>query len=374
MTFDEFKALALNPPRYQGRTICKLDVYGFPDEWIDGSGHYNLLRSYSSYYVSCGDALNDMPRVYDSVCKTGLNIYCSFIYEIPTGIDMRFQKCTRVVAYDSECNLIDQTLCAFPCGINDEEYETFRGRDQNMIRFKPGDMVEVMTLFAESEPSIDTAIITKTPRTIEESWNLFEVLEELFVDGMESDEYSYLIGEHWKNGYNSSAPSYLIFKPRVPISEQRKTELIEHYNNYTGHAFWRQGGSRLDEIAQAVGGLSPDLEPGFKYLTPKDFDPIYEATEVVHLFATVDFSVESPLEIMLERIEKSSNNALSKFSNFIISITNTNWRGKRLRPNCIAEWERTIASRLPHAEYICWGQRTMRGAMYYKLDIVAYNK
>ena len=38
MTFDEFNALALNPPRYEGVTICRLDVYCYADEWEDMSG------------------------------------------------------------------------------------------------------------------------------------------------------------------------------------------------------------------------------------------------------------------------------------------------------------------------------------------------
>ena len=37
MTFDEFKALALNPPHYDGGTICRLDVYCYADEWGDMS-------------------------------------------------------------------------------------------------------------------------------------------------------------------------------------------------------------------------------------------------------------------------------------------------------------------------------------------------
>lgn len=371
MKFEEFKELALNPPLYKGGTICKLVVYGYYDEWVDESGCYGLIKAWSAYYGAWAEANSDMSRVYKEVCKDGMKIYCSFICEIPTYIDMRFEKYTRVLAYDSECELIDLTLGSFPCRMNNEENDMFRGRDESMIRFKPRDIVEVMTFYGESQPSINTAIITKVPPNIEESWDLFKNLKELSGD-IESDKYSYLIGEHWECGNNSFAPSFLVFKPRVPVSEQRKKELIEYYDNYTGHVFWRQGGSRLDEIAQAVGGLSPDMFPGVKNLSPKDFDPIYKAVEVVYLCETVDFDVENPLGVILGKIEEWAE-TLSNFTNFIISLTNTNWRGKRLLPNRVAEWERKIAARLPHARCLSWGERIMQGAMYYRIDIVAYN-
>lgn len=371
MTFEEFKELALNPPVYEKEKIYRLEVFGYYVEWINKDGCYGLVRVNTSYYTSLDGAQRALPQIYQSATKDGLNIYCSLIYEIPTGIDMRFEKYSRVFSFDDKCELIDHTLCAYPCGINDEKYESFRGRDQSMIRFQPGDIVEVMTLSEDLEPSVETAIITKTPPTIKDSWNLYEQLGESFVDGIESDVYWYLIGEHWLSGYNSSAPSFLVFKPHIPALEQRQKELLGYYRNYIGQAYWRQGGSRLDEIAQSTGGLSPDISPGFKSLTPSDLDPIYEATEVVHVFETADFDIENPLGVILNRIKERTNNMLSGFSDFIICISNTDWIGKRLNPKRISEWEKRIEDSLPYPRNVIWGERIMHGAMFYKLDIVA---
>ena len=373
MTFNEFKALALNPPIYDKGKIYRMEVFGYYDEWVNDDGVYGLVIAHTSYHLTIEQARTFMLQVYKNVSEEGLKIFCSLVYEIPTGIDMRFEKYSRVFSFDAVGGLIDQTLCAYPCGINEEKYETFRGRDQSMIRFKPGDIVEVMTLWCEGrQPSVETAIITKTPPTIKDSWELYEQLGESFVDGIESDEYGFLIGEHWLAGYNSTAPSFLIFKPHVPVSEQRQKELVEYYRNYTGQAYWRQGGSRLDEIAQSTGGLSPHSSPGFISLTPSDFNPIYEADEVVHVFETVDFDTENPIETMLACIDKRTNNILSSFSNFIICISNTNWPGKRLNPKRIFEWKKIIEERLPNPKKVVWGERIMEGAMYYKIDIVAY--
>ena len=372
MTFEEFRELALNPTFYKGRTIYRVEVYGYYDEWISEDGGYGLVRANTSYYTSLDGAQNVLPRIYDSVSIDELKIYCSLIYEIPTGIDMRFEKYTRVFSYNDKCELIDHTLCDYPCSINNENYAIFRGRDHSMIRFQPGDIVEVMTLWEESEPSVEIAIITKTPPRIEDSWKLYEQVGDKFVDGIGSDEYCYLIGEQWLNGYNSYAPSFLVFKPHVAVPAERKKELEGFYNNYLGQAYYRQWGSRLDEIAQCVGGLSDNMSPGFKSLTPSDFNPIYEASEVVHVIETVDFDIENPLEAIISRIKERTNNVLSDFSNFIICISNTDWRGKHLNPKRISEWKNIIEDRLLNSRNVIWGERIMHGTMFYKLDIVAF--
>ena len=106
MTFEEFRELALNPPFYKGRTIYRVEVYGYYDEWISEDGGYGLVRANTSYYTSLDGAQNVLPRIYDSVSIDELKIYCSLIYEIPTGIDMRFEKYTRVFSYNDICHVI----------------------------------------------------------------------------------------------------------------------------------------------------------------------------------------------------------------------------------------------------------------------------
>ncbi len=107
-------------------------------------------------------------------------------------------------------------------------------------------------------------------------------------------------------------------------------------------------------------------------LAPSDFNPLYGASEVEHVFETVGMNDENPLETMLSRIKESKNNVLTDFSNFIICITNIKWHGKRLYPNRIREWRKTIESRLPATKSIVWGERIASGADSYRIDIVAY--
>ena len=223
MTFNEYKNLALNPPVYDKGKIYRMEVFGYYDEWVNDDGAYGLVIAHTSYHLTIEQARTFMLQVYKNVSEDGLKIFCSLVYEIPTGIDMRFEKYSRVFSFDAVGGLIDHTLCAYPCGINDEKYETFRGQDQSIIRFRPGDIVEVMTLWSEGrQPSVETAIITKTPPTIKDSFKLYKQLGESESDGIAPDEYGYLIGEHWLAGYNSSTPSFLVFKPHVLFQKNDK--------------------------------------------------------------------------------------------------------------------------------------------------------
>ncbi len=114
------------------------------------------------------------------------------------------------------------------------------------------------------------------------------------------------------------------------------------------------------------------MQPGMNGLSPSDFNPIYGASEVEHVFETVDINDKNPLETILARFEESSNSVLTEFSDFIICITNTRWHGKRLNPRRIGEWKKTLESKLPAAKSIVWGERIADGADSYRIDIVAY--
>ena len=79
MTFDEFNALALNPPRYEGVTICRLDVYCYADEWEDMSDGAELHLGFRGYYSTCTEADSSMLQVYESLREEVFRIYCAII-------------------------------------------------------------------------------------------------------------------------------------------------------------------------------------------------------------------------------------------------------------------------------------------------------
>lgn len=231
MTFEDFKELALNPPHYQGETICRLDVYCYSEEWGDMSDGSELHHGFRGYYLTSSEANGLMPQVYESLLNEGFKIYCAIITELPTNVNMFNDKPVSIKVYDESANLIEHTLCSnLRC--DNEPTEIFRRRIEHQMRFKPGDIVEVLEIWAESPATIKTAIITATPPSVERCWELkYKLPDDLYL-GFEDDVYEFITWNPQEANISSAHPVYL-FKPRFPISEQRMNELNEWFGYAT---------------------------------------------------------------------------------------------------------------------------------------------
>lgn len=227
MTFDEFKALALNPPRYQGGTICRLDVFCYADEWGDMSDGAELHHGFQGYYSTWEEANSSMSQVYDSLLKEGFRIYCAIITELPTNVNMPIDRPVSVKVYDEDAYLIERTLCS-KLWRDNEPTEIFRGRAECQVRFKPGDIVEILEIWAESPATLKTAIIMATPPSVERCWELKHKLPDGTYPALEDDEYEFISWDPREANIYSNHPIYF-FKPRFPISEERRNELQEWF-------------------------------------------------------------------------------------------------------------------------------------------------
>lgn len=227
MTFEEFKELALNPPRYQGGTICRLDVYCYANEWGDLGNGSELYRGFRGYCSTLTGANHCMSEVYESLQKEGFRIYCTIITELPTKMNMHIDRPVSIKVFDEDANLIERTLCS-QLWIDNEPTEIFRGRTESQKRFKPGDIVEILEIWDESPATIKTAIITATPPSVERCWELKHKFPDGIYTGFEDDEYEFITWNPQKANIFSIHPIYL-FKPHFPISEQRRKELNEWF-------------------------------------------------------------------------------------------------------------------------------------------------
>ncbi len=233
MTYEEFKELALNPPRYQGGTICRLDVYCYVAEWGDFSDGAELHHGFRGYYSALTGAKRCMSKVCESLRKEGFRIYCAIITELPTNVNMHIDRPVSVRVFDEDANLIEQTLCS-QLWRNNEPTEIFRGRTESQMRFKAGDIVEMLEIWAESPATIKTAIITATPPSVERCWGLQDKLPDDLYPGIEDDAYEFITWNPELANIYSCHPICL-FKPHFPISEQRKNELNEWFRFATEH-------------------------------------------------------------------------------------------------------------------------------------------
>ena len=128
--------------------------------------------------------------------------------------------------YDSEGNEIDHSICVTQCQRLEDIQDYYFGRRDNEIRFKPGDIVEIL-----GHDSISLGVLNDVPATIEEVWARHRELCEkeepellnsarisLLPSG-ERDEY-YYITPSW---FDFDAAPYMIFKPTFSMPVKIKT-------------------------------------------------------------------------------------------------------------------------------------------------------
>lgn len=178
MTFEEFKALALNPPRRDMVTmfeVIEYDVKDLPERKRShypkfDVGHYRVGISYS---LSGAEVL--MHKAIERAKVYNDEIYCFHIKEYPVGELLSFAwddygESWRL--YDRNGQLLDKTYCSGLERNHHTEYGRYRGRPQESFRFKAGDIVEVL-----DGDEVRLAVATGSGRSIEWYWELWQRLK-----------------------------------------------------------------------------------------------------------------------------------------------------------------------------------------------------
>ncbi len=175
MTFDEFRMLAENPPLRIEETIFEVveyDVSPLPER---KRSHYpgfdvtnsrvGFARSLQEAEVLIGDALAKAEAKQTEV-------YCFYIKEYPMGENLSLIGADFGVSchlYDSNGQPLDKTYCSYLNRDYHTKYGHFRGRPQESIRFKSGDIVEVLC-----GDEVILAVTGGSSPTIEWCWDLRE--------------------------------------------------------------------------------------------------------------------------------------------------------------------------------------------------------
>lgn len=211
MTFEEYKKLAENPPFSDAPAIFKVEVYVIAP--YGSKKYYRKTMSqpwkYSEIYCMTFEEAkqclhNEMDRIeFEKYCemdRIGFEKYCAYIFQIPINKSTNFPY-DRTWLYDHNGNLIDQSYCSYnineeynhfpfilnkyerkndcpynmtcplrqahcPYNINEEHFP-FRGRPENAIRFKRGDIVELLNDHCDKSKF---AIVYSTPPDIKTAY------------------------------------------------------------------------------------------------------------------------------------------------------------------------------------------------------------
>lgn len=375
MTFDEFKALALNPPHYDGGTIFRVDTYCYCKEWVDTE--YELERTHRSFYLSLKEAEETLIDIKPKVETDDMKVYCHFVFEIPTGIDVHFEKYISVRTYDADGKLEDQSVCTYGFS-KTEKYDVFRGRSKELIKHHVGDFVEIVKLYPptdECNTKVNSALITSVPRSIEKCWDIHQKLPGGVFLGWLDDKYFYIDDPKYKMWSDDIHPVF-VFKPREPISEKRKNELIEFAQDESVvNSYWHENGSELDRIITRVAAIGNHYRPDGPQLEPDDFLPVYGAQEVFDTTVFVDCSTLDPLNVLTDKLLEIRPDIFDYFDCFLINFIDTDLEDKKLRISVRCKWWQELQRRFPKLGNFPnrkFGHRIHCGATEYRIEIIAY--
>ena len=207
MTFEEYKKHAENPQFSDAPAIFKIEVYV-----IDSCGSKKYYRKtmsepwkYSEIYCL---TLEDAKQcLHNEMDRIGFEKYCAYIFQIPINKSTNFPY-DRAWLYDHNGNLIDQSYC--PYNINEEHFP-FRGRPEYAIRFKRGDIVELLNDHCDESKF---AIVYNIPPDIETAYKMNNRLKEYgsFLDST-CDRY-FLVYEAKKFASVVEGDPLRLIKPR----------------------------------------------------------------------------------------------------------------------------------------------------------------
>ena len=241
MTFEEFKQLALNPPRRNVPVIFRLDVFIMDDLPVHRKCYYPKFSVSQYKEIFCktvSQAETIIQKLVRKKDKEG-NLYAFYLKELPFGKDVSYCSASCRV-YDGKGILIEQSRCSSLDEDIHGYYGSFRGRTSEQTRFKKGDIVEVFEC-----GKVQLAIVVGVPNSIERCWD-FRNSGSKYIPRSEN---SRLTVEEWKDklyrldysddcyividgpGYyfHSHILSESLFKPRFPISSRVRRRFESFY-------------------------------------------------------------------------------------------------------------------------------------------------
>ncbi len=250
MTYEEFKALAHNPPQPQGvDSIFELKGYypvGLPDRKRQHYPQYDLWSERSAFYHTLAEAEEAIRmRVSNNVIEEPDDKYYSFIVKEWQMATLSHNESNMLSwhLYDGEGNLRLHSLAAdLDCDV-DRAYTKFRGRAEETIAFKEGDIVEVADYRSQE---VRLAVIIGTPIDIDWCWDYRKrISKSRFFNGdadndKDIDEYyshdesddSYIVIDGPGPEWHHHEPAYFISAPRYPIPPYMQKKLRHNYQRY----------------------------------------------------------------------------------------------------------------------------------------------
>lgn len=168
LSFVEFEHIAANIPKRSGQSVFSLIEIDIPDDPADMLSMYpefRISRCCKGIFTSLSNAEEAMQGC---VRENEPNIYCFKIFELPLDrlSDLGspdYPNSIRTRLYGQKGEMLDSTLCSSLTEDLGTEYGHYLGKPKSQLRFKKGDIVEVI-----EADTVHLAIVSRDP--IDTKW------------------------------------------------------------------------------------------------------------------------------------------------------------------------------------------------------------
>lgn len=175
MTFEEFKALALNPPKREEETIFEVVEYTVNEHLYQTKKKskypkFDLCHYTVGFCHTLEDAESLIKDALEDDKKDSTEPYCFYVKEYPVGKFIGHiweEYAVSMRLYDSKGEMLDRTYCSGMQRDFRTLYGMFRGREKSAIRFREGDIVEI-----RDKDEVHLAVIASANMTIERCWEI----------------------------------------------------------------------------------------------------------------------------------------------------------------------------------------------------------
>lgn len=203
MTFEEFRALALNPPQRDEETIFEVVEYTINENYYLSDKKPKYPKFDLSHYTVgfCLSLEEAEALILDGIendRKCSAEPYCFYVKEYPLGKFIGHvweEYAVSMRLYDSTGHMIDRTYCSGMQRDFRTSYGVFRGREKSAMRFKEGDIVEV-----REKDEVHLAVIASANMTIELCWDIRQRWQKKYC-GSEKDSAVTLVDEDREEEY-----------------------------------------------------------------------------------------------------------------------------------------------------------------------------
>ncbi len=229
MTFEEFKALALNPPYIDSPCVYRVDMHRYVKRFKDAKDVREFeVRLCQSFMYTDWQRVQKMISQFIHHERYNEQLYALYVYQLPENCDVSRDQHQRLWVYDRKGNLNSQSMCSALIEELNHRSAKFRGHDSSAIQFKPGDIVEV---YDREKAQVRMGVVVKQPPTIEQCWEMRKEVEKACITegvGVENtddnywlyatdDCYCVVFGSDSELSYPRSTD---VFTPMYPISNR----------------------------------------------------------------------------------------------------------------------------------------------------------